>query len=71
MTLRQLKRAAALLLPVAALIVVLAVVRGAGIPLTVPGVVIVFVLLFVVRAVVGWSRRRRRDHPLTPPRRPR
>lgn len=71
LTVRQLKRAAGVLLPVTALVVVLMVVRGAGIPLTVPGVVFVFVLLFVGRAVVGWSRRRRRDHPINPRRRPR
>ena len=43
----------------AALIVVVAVLRGAGVPLSVPGVIVVLVLLVVARVVVGRLRRRR------------
>lgn len=48
-----------LLAPLAALIVVVAVLRGAGVPLSVPGVIVVLVLLVVARIVVGRLRRRR------------
>lgn len=48
-----------LLAPLAALIVVVAVLRGAGVPLSVPGVIVVVVLLVVARVVVGRLRRRR------------
>jgi len=44
--------------PVAALLVVLAVLRGAGVPLTFPGVVLTLVLLVVTRFVVVRARRR-------------
>lgn len=43
----------------AALIVILAVLRGAGVPLSLPGIAIVLLLLFVGRGVIGWRRRRR------------
>jgi hypothetical protein len=44
--------------PVAALLVVLAVLRGAGVPLTFPGVVLTLVLLVVIRFVMVGARRR-------------
>jgi hypothetical protein len=44
--------------PVAALLVVLAVLRGAGVPLTFPGVALTLVLLVLVRFVVLRARRR-------------
>jgi len=43
--------------PLLALLVVLSVLRGAGVPLTVPGVLITLVLLLVVRFVVVRARR--------------
>ena len=68
---RRTRRVIDLLLPVAAFFVVIAVLRGAGVPLSVPGIVIVLALLFAARLAMGWSRRRRRDHPVRPLRRPR
>ncbi len=65
------RRLSGVLLPVAALLVVVTVLRGAGVPLTLPGVLIAIALLFVVRLVMGWSRRGRRDHPVRPRRRSR
>ena len=44
--------------PIAAVVVVLAVLRGAGIPFTIPGVIVVLVLLLVARILVGRGRRR-------------
>ncbi|KTS83595.1 MULTISPECIES: hypothetical protein [Microbacterium] len=44
--------------PAAALLVVLAVLRGAGVPLTFPGVVLTLLLLVLVRVVVVRARRR-------------
>lgn len=44
------------LAPVAAVVVVFSVLKGAGVPLSVPGVVIVLILLFVVRVFVGRLR---------------
>ncbi|WP_153004296.1 hypothetical protein [Microbacterium testaceum] len=44
--------------PVAAFLVILAVLRGAGVPLTLPGVVLTLVLLVVVRFAVVKVRRR-------------
>ncbi|WP_136585906.1 hypothetical protein [Microbacterium hydrothermale] len=69
--LRWIRRLSGILLPVAALLVVVTVLKGAGVPLTVPGVLIAIGLLFVVRLAMGWSRRGRRDHPVTPRRRSR
>jgi len=44
--------------PVAALLVVLAVLRGAGVPLTFPGVLLTLVLLVTARFVMVGARRR-------------
>lgn len=59
MTRRRVWQIVMLLAPLAALIVVVAVLRGAGVPLSVPGVIVVVVLLVVARVVVGRLRRRR------------
>ncbi|MBD8206303.1 MULTISPECIES: hypothetical protein [unclassified Microbacterium] len=59
MTRRRVWQIVMLLAPLAALIVVVAVLRGAGVPLSVPGVIVVLVLLVVARVVVGRLRRRR------------
>ncbi|MDZ5145816.1 hypothetical protein [Microbacterium testaceum] len=67
MTFPRLLRILGWLAPVAALAVILAVLRGAGVPLTLPGVVIVVVLLGVARLMIGRSRRRRRDRSITRP----
>ncbi|MFN3948348.1 hypothetical protein [Microbacterium sp.] len=63
---RRVRRAAGWLLPVTAVVVVIVVLRSAGVPVTVPGVVVTVVVLFLVRVVIGWSRRGRRDRPITP-----
>jgi len=55
---RLLWRIAGWVAPIVALVVVLTVLRGAGVPLTVPGVVIVLVLLVVMRLLFGRGRRR-------------
>ncbi|OZD31270.1 hypothetical protein CH252_40075 [Rhodococcus sp. 06-1477-1B] len=60
-------RILAWLAPVAAFVVILAVLRGAGVPLSLPGILVVFVLLGVARLMIGRSRRRRRDRSLTRP----
>ncbi len=56
-TLRWIRRLSGILLPVVALIVVVTVLHGAGVPLTLPGVLITIALLFVIRWVMGRSRR--------------
>ncbi|MCC4248538.1 MULTISPECIES: hypothetical protein [Microbacterium] len=56
---RRLRRILGVVAPVAALVVVLVVLHGAGVPLTVPGVVVVLAVLLAGRLVVGLSRRRR------------
>lgn len=61
MTRRRLSRLLGLLAPIAAVVVVLVVLHGAGVPLTVPGVIIAVALLFVGRLVFGFARRRRAD----------
>lgn len=70
-TVRRLLRAAGWLLPLGAMVVVVVVLRSAGIPVTVPGILVALVVLFVARAGIGWSRRRRRDHPISSRDRPR
>ncbi|WP_116238662.1 hypothetical protein [Microbacterium sp. AG157] len=67
MTFPRLLRILGWLAPVAALAVILAVLRGGGVPLTLPGVLIVVVLLGVARLMIGRSRRRRRDRSITRP----
>jgi len=66
-TLRRLLRVLAWLAPVAAFVVILAVLRGAGVPLSVPGILVVVVLLAAARLMMGRSRRRRRDRTVTRP----
>lgn len=66
--LRRLRQITAWLVPLASFVVILAVLRGAGVPLSVPGVIVVVVLLAVARIIVGWSRRGRRDRPTITPR---
>ncbi len=66
--LRRLRRVLSWVLPLASLVVILLVLRGAGVPLTVPGVVVVLVVLAVARVIgVRSRRRRRRARALTPP----
>ncbi|WP_150952990.1 hypothetical protein [Microbacterium testaceum] len=71
MTYRRLLRILSWVAPVAAFVVILAVLKGAGVPLSVPGIVVVIVLLGVSRLMIGRSRRRRRTRPITPRDRPR
>jgi predicted RND superfamily exporter protein len=59
MTRSRLRRILVLLAPVAAVVVLLVVIHGAGIPLTVPGVIVVVVLLVVGRLVFAVTRKRR------------
>ena len=61
MTKRLLLRILGVAAPVVALVVVLVIVHGAGIPLSLPGVIVVFVLLVIARMVVRLGRRRRTD----------
>ncbi|MCJ1706408.1 hypothetical protein [Microbacterium sp. VKM Ac-2923] len=64
----RLRRVAGWVIPLASFVVILFVLRGAGVPLSVPGVIVVVVLLAVARMIVGRSRRGRRDRPtITPP----
>ncbi|KQR21429.1 MULTISPECIES: hypothetical protein [Microbacterium] len=66
--LRRLRQVLSWVLPLASFVVILLVLRGAGVPLSVPGVVVVLVVLAVARVVGARSRRRRRrDRALTPP----
>ena len=58
---RRLRRVIGVLGPIAAVVIVLFVLHGAGVPLSVPGVILVFLLLVVGRLVVGLARRRRVD----------
>lgn len=68
MTVRRVLRILVWLAPVAAFVVILAVLKGAGVPLSVPGVVVVILLLGLSRLMIGRSRRRRRrDRPVTRP----
>ncbi len=68
MTVRRVLRILVWLAPVAAFVVILAFLRGAGVPLSVPGVVVVVLLLGIARLMIGRSRRRRRrDRPVTRP----
>lgn len=68
MTVRRVLRILVWLAPVAAFVVILAVLKGAGVPLSVPGVVVVVLLLGISRLMIGRSRRRRRrDRPVTRP----
>ncbi|MDQ1082997.1 MULTISPECIES: hypothetical protein [Microbacterium] len=69
--LRRVRRIAVWLLPLAALVVILLVLRGAGVPLSAPGVIVVMVILALARVVVGSARRRRRARSLRDPSRPR
>jgi len=59
MTRSRLRRILVLLAPVAAVVVLLVVIHGAGIPLTVPGVIVVVLLLVVGRLVFALTRKRR------------
>lgn len=44
---------------VASVVIVVSVLRGAGVPVSLPGVLVVVAVLFVVRLAVGRARRRR------------
>lgn len=59
------------LLPVVAVAVILAVLRGAGVPLTVPGVITIVVVIAIARVAGSVFARRRRARVLTSPRPPR
>ena len=69
--LRRLRPLLSWLVSLASLVVILAVLRGAGVPLSLPGVVVVLVLLLASRAMVGRARRRRRRRDVTSPNRSR
>lgn len=58
---RRLRRSLGLLAPLLGVVVVLVVLHGAGVPLTVPGVLGVVLLLVVARLVIGLARGRRTD----------
>lgn len=58
--LRRLRPLLSWLISLVSLLVILAVLRGAGVPLSFPGVLVVMLFLFTARAVIGWRRRRRR-----------
>jgi Flp pilus assembly protein TadB len=68
---RRIRRVASWVIPFAAFVVILLVLRGAGVPLSVPGVVVVLLLLGVVRVTLGRARRRRRARAVTAPNRTR
>jgi Flp pilus assembly protein TadB len=61
MTKRLLLRILGVGAPVVALVIVLVVLHGAGVPLSLPGVIVVFVILVIARMVVRSGRRRRTD----------
>lgn len=65
--LRRARQVLSWILPLASFVVILLVLRGAGVPLSVPGVVVVLIVLAVARVIAARSRRRRRDPALTPP----
>lgn len=65
--LRLVRRVAGWVLPLAAFIVILVVLRGAGVPLSVPGVIVVLVVLGVARGFAERARRRRRARSVTDP----
>ncbi|WP_279367782.1 hypothetical protein [Microbacterium testaceum] len=67
-TFRRLRRIAGWLAPLAAFAVILAVVRSAGVPLTLPGILLVIILLGAARLMIGRARRHRRDRSVTRPR---
>ncbi|RWR16047.1 hypothetical protein D8Y23_14520 [Microbacterium enclense] len=58
---RRLRRSLGLLAPLLGVVVVLVVLHGAGVSLTVPGVLGVVLLLVVARLVIGLARGRRTD----------
>ncbi len=58
---RRLRRSLGLLAPLLGVVVVLVVLHGAGVPLSVPGVLGVVLLLVVARLVIGLARGRRTD----------
>ncbi|MDQ1123251.1 hypothetical protein [Microbacterium trichothecenolyticum] len=57
---RRIRQIATWVAPLLAVVIVLSVLKGAGVPLSVPGVVLVFVVLFVARVLIGRGRRRKR-----------
>lgn len=57
---RRLRRLLGVVAPVAGLVVILVVLHGAGVPLSIPGVLVVLALLIVGRLVFGLLRLRRR-----------
>ncbi|MDR6690170.1 O-antigen ligase [Microbacterium sp. 1154] len=67
MTFRRLLRILGWLAPVVALAIIIAVLRGAGVPLTLPGILVVVGLLGVARLMIGRSRRRQRNRSVTRP----
>ena len=58
---RRLRRVIGVIVPIASIVVVLVVLHGAGVPLTLPGVLVFIVLLIVGRVVFGFARRRSAD----------
>lgn len=62
---RRIRQVASWVIPLAAFVVILSVLRGAGVPLSVPGVIVVLILLGVARGLIGRARRRRRARPIT------
>lgn len=64
---RRVRQVASWVLPIAAFVVILLVLRGAGVPLSIPGVVVVLVFLGMARVMIGRARRRRRARRLTAP----
>lgn len=69
--LRGIRRVVSWVVPFAAFVIILLVLRGAGVPLSVPGVLVVLVLLGVFRVIIGRARRRRRARAVTSPTRTR
>lgn len=58
---RGLRRLIGVIAPIASVVVVLVVLHGAGVALSLPGVLAVLALLLAVRLVLGLVRRRRAD----------
>lgn len=59
MTRRRLWRILGAIAPLVGFVVILTVLHGAGVPLTLPGVIVVLLLIVAARVVFGFTRRRR------------
>ena len=59
MTRRRLARILGVVAPLAAIVVVLVVLHGAGVPLTLPGIIVAVLVLIVGRVIGVYARRRR------------